>query len=195
MCREQEGDGGLDRRSQIRPKVGNLRGERFTFLLLYFNIVYLFILLVQNKQEICQIDDPLMKASHGCVIDFDENGLFFPLLNSSAICSLKVSTSSSSFLEENTLLLLSLCLPPNFSPLHPLLSAFHLSSLPADGCPSQNQRAKDCQLLNVQFISYTSLFLVLHADKTVSGVCLSDVTVLSYHHLRHRSADAYRLCF
>lgn len=98
----------------------------------------LFILLVQNKQEICQIDDPLMKASHGCVIDFDENRLYTSLLNSSAIRSLKVSTSSS-FLEENTLLLLSLSLPPNFFPLHSPLSAFNLSSLPADGCPSQNQ--------------------------------------------------------
>lgn len=118
MCREQEGNGGLDRRSQIRPKMGNLRGERFTSLLrplLYLNIVYLFILLVQNKQEIRQIEDPLMKASHGCVIDFDENGLYTSLLHSSAICSLKVSTSSS-FSEENTLLLLSLSLPPNFFP-------------------------------------------------------------------------------
>lgn len=123
MCREQEGNGGLDRRSQIRPKMGNLRGERFTSLLrplLYLNIVYLFILLVQSKQEIRQMEDPLMKASHGCVIDFDENGLYTSL-------SLKVSTSSS-FSEENTLFLFH----PTFSPLHPLLSAFHLSSLPAD---------------------------------------------------------------
>lgn len=45
MCREQEGNGGLDRRSQIRPKMGNLRGKRFTSLrqpLLCLNIVYLF---------------------------------------------------------------------------------------------------------------------------------------------------------
>lgn len=119
MCREQEGNGGLDRRSQIRPKMGNLRGERFTSLLrplLYLNIVYLFILLVQSKQEIRQMEDPLRKASHGCVIDFDENGLYTSLLHSSAICSLKVSTSSS-FSEENTLFLFHPTFPPPSSSL------------------------------------------------------------------------------